>query len=198
MTLNSWYLAYKRLLATTSSISAVSVPKKLVALHVQFPVSSGSAFSRTKWLPMNALPLVFFAQIISGLGVPWAEHWNCIASPFVAVYDFGGRVVMFGLAEKKIERMLTFYHFILACLGPWEITETHYEIIWPNRRNSLPHPYYLHCYFTRADTIKLATIMDNSLGTNLRFNLAFLHTRRARITTHQPNLSPHPTYNFEN
>jgi len=101
-------------------MSAVSVPKKLLALHVQFPVSSGSAFSKTKWLPMTALPLVFFAQIISGLGVPWAEHWNCIESPFVAVYDFGGRIVMLGLAKQwKKEKyiVLSFYFSISGTVG---------------------------------------------------------------------------------
>lgn len=137
MTLNSWYLAYKRLLATTSSISAVSVPKKLVALHVQFPVSSGSAFSRTKWLPMTALPLVFFAQIISGLGVPWAEHWNCIESPFVVVYDFGGRVVMFGLAEKKSWKnvnVLPFYFSMLGTVG------NNRNTLWNNLTQSKKFP----------------------------------------------------------
>lgn len=69
---------------------------------------------------MIALPLFFFAQIISGLGVPWAEHCSNIESPFVAVYDFGGRVVMLGLAEKKKRGNFIVLSFILACLGPWE------------------------------------------------------------------------------
>ena len=62
------------LLATIISTSAVSVPIKLLALQVQFPVSSGSADSRIKLLPMTALPLFFFTQIISGFGVPKAIH----------------------------------------------------------------------------------------------------------------------------
>ena len=116
-------------LATMISTSAVSVPIKLLARHVHIPESSGRADSRIKLLPMTALPLFFFTQIISGFGVPWAKHCSCIISPFVAGSGCFGLVVMLGLAKIRFEnwkatqisfnslqRKLTILYFIIQIL----------------------------------------------------------------------------------